>query len=411
MGKTLYLECSSGISGDMFVACMLGLGADKEKLLRTLKSIPADGFDIEIKDVLKSGIRCTDFDVVLDKDHENHDHDMEYLHGEDHHHDHDHNHGHHHHHDHRHPSDIKNIIDHTEMTLGAKEIAYRILDIIAEAESKAHGIPVEEVHFHEVGAIDSIVDIIAAAVAFDDLDVDNVIIPSLTEGTGTVRCQHGVLSVPVPAVLNIVTSSGLKLNISSVKGELVTPTGAAIAAAIRTSDKLPESFTVETVGLGAGKREYEVPSILRGMFIVPDESKKDKILKLETDIDDSTGEELGYLMEKLYEAGAREVHFTPIFMKKNRPGNQVTVICDEDKREEMENIIFKNSTTIGIRSCLMDRTVLRRFQEVVSTEYGNVRVKTVVLPDGTVRKYPEYESLKKLADKTGLSIGDIKKLI
>ena len=409
MGKTLYLECSSGISGDMFVACMLGLGADKEKLLRTLKSIPADGFDIEIKDVQKSGIRCTDFNVILKED--NHDHDMEYLHGEDHHHDHDHNHGHHHHHDHRHPSDIKNIIDHTEMTLGAKEIAYRILDIIAEAESKAHGIPVEEVHFHEVGAIDSIVDIIAAAVAFDDLDVDNVIIPSLTEGTGTVRCQHGVLSVPVPAVLNIVTSSGLKLNISSVKGELVTPTGAAIAAAIRTSDKLPESFTVETVGLGAGKREYEVPSILRGMFIVPDESKKDKILKLETDIDDSTGEELGYLMEKLYEAGAREVHFTPIFMKKNRPGNQVTVICDEDKREEMENIIFKNSTTIGIRSCLMDRTVLRRFQEVVSTEYGNVRVKTVVLPDGTVRKYPEYESLKKLADKTGLSIGDIKKLI
>lgn len=409
MGRTLYLECSSGISGDMFVACMLGLGADREKLLKTLKSIPVDGFEVEISDVLKSGISCTDFNVILKED--NHDHDMEYLHGHEHEHAHEHEHGHQHHHDHRHPSDIKHIIDHTEMTLSAREIAFRILDMIAAAEAKAHGIPVDEVHFHEVGAVDSIVDIIAAAVCFDDLDVDNVIIPSLTEGTGTVRCQHGVLNVPVPAVLNIVEANNLRLQISGVKGELVTPTGAAIAAAIKTSDKLPEGFTIEKTGLGAGKREYEVPSILRGMFISSDESSKDKILKLETDIDDTTGEELGLLMEKLYEAGAREVHYTPVYMKKNRPGNQVTVICDEDKREEMENIIFKNSTTIGIRSCLMDRTVLRRFQEVVSTEYGNVRVKTVVLPDGTVRKYPEYESLKKLADKTGLSIGDIKKLI
>ena len=406
MGKTLYLECSSGISGDMFVACMLGLGADKNLLTKVLKTVPVQGFDISISDVIKSGIRCTGFSVILDEDHENHDHDMEYLHGEEDHHDHE-----HHHHEHRHPSDIRHIIDHTEMTLTAKETAYRILDIIAEAEAKAHGIPVEEVHFHEVGAVDSIVDIIAAAVVFDDLHIDNVIIPALTEGTGTVRCQHGILPVPVPAVVNIVSSNGLKLNISSVKGELVTPTGAAVAAAIKTSDKLPGSFTVESIGLGAGKREYEVPSILRGMIISSNESSSDKILKLETDIDDSTGEELGYLMDKLYEAGAREVHFTPIYMKKDRPGTEVTVICDEEKRAEMENIIFRHSTTIGIRSCLMDRTVLKRFQEVVSTEYGNVRVKTVVLPDGTVRKYPEYESLKELADKTGLSISDLRKLI
>ncbi|HAW16269.1 MAG TPA: nickel pincer cofactor biosynthesis protein LarC [Clostridiales bacterium] len=404
MGRALYLECGSGISGDMFVASMIGLGADKEKLMKVLDSIPVKGFNVEISDVFKSGIKCVDFCVSLDED--NHDHDMEYLHG----HSHDHEH-HHHHHDHRHPSDIKHIIDHTAMSMGAKEIAVKILDIIAEAEAEAHGIPVEEVHFHEVGAIDSIVDIISAAVVFDDLDIHEVIIPGLTEGTGTVRCQHGILNVPVPAVANIVKDNKLDLRISDVKGELVTPTGAAIAAAIKTGDKLPDNFTIEKTGLGAGKREYEAPGILRSMLIVFDDSKRDTVLKLETDIDDITGEELGYLMEKLYEEGAREVHFMPVYMKKNRPGTEVVVICDADKRAVMESIIFKHTTTIGIRYTEMQRTVLRRFSEVASTEYGNVDIKTVILPDGTVRKYPEYESLKKIADKTGMSIADIRKLL
>ena len=404
MGRALYLECGSGISGDMFVASMIGLGADKEKLMKVLDSIPVKGFNVEISDVFKSGIKCVDFCVSLDED--NHDHDMEYLHG----HSNDHEH-HHHHHDHRHPSDIKHIIDHTAMSMGAKEIAVKILDIIAEAEAEAHGIPVEEVHFHEVGAIDSIVDIISAAVVFDDLDIHEVIIPGLTEGTGTVRCQHGILNVPVPAVANIVKDNKLDLRISDVKGELVTPTGAAIAAAIKTGDKLPDNFTIEKTGLGAGKREYEAPGILRSMLIVFDDSKRDTVLKLETDIDDITGEELGYLMEKLYEEGAREVHFMPVYMKKNRPGTEVVVICDADKRAVMESIIFKHTTTIGIRYTEMQRTVLRRFSEVASTEYGNVDIKTVILPDGTVRKYPEYESLKKIADKTGMSIADIRKLL
>ena len=404
MGRALYLECGSGISGDMFVASMIGLGADKEKLMKVLDSIPVKGFNVEISDVFKSGIKCVDFCVSLDED--NHDHDMEYLHG----HSNDHEH-HHHHHDHRHPSDIKHIIDHTAMSMRAKVIAVKILDIIAEAEAEAHGIPVEEVHFHEVGAIDSIVDIISAAVVFDDLDIHEVIIPGLTEGTGTVRCQHGILNVPVPAVANIVKDNKLDLRISDVKGELVTPTGAAIAAAIKTGDKLPDNFTIEKTGLGAGKREYEAPGILRSMLIVFDDSKRDTVLKLETDIDDITGEELGYLMEKLYEEGAREVHFMPVYMKKNRPGTEVVVICDADKRAVMESIIFKHTTTIGIRYTEMQRTVLRRFSEVASTEYGNVDIKTVILPDGTVRKYPEYESLKKIADKTGMSIADIRKLL
>lgn len=407
--STLYLECTSGISGDMFVASLLNLGADRASLDKALKSLPVSGFEIKITEVTKSGIKACDFDVVLDKEHENHDHDMEYLHGHDHEHSHSHDGEHHHHHEHSTPSGIKHIISHADMTFSAKELAYKILDIIASAEAEAHGTPLEEVHFHEVGAVDSIVDIVSAAVLFDSLDVDEVIIPFLTEGTGTVRCQHGVLSVPVPAVVNIVKDNDLDLKISGVQGELVTPTGAAIAAAIRTSSKLPSKFTIDKIGIGAGKREYEVPSMLRIMEITPSAgSNNDTVVKIETDIDDCPAEELGYVMELLYAAGAREVHFAPVFMKKSRPGYEIVVICTEDKREELEAILFKNTTTIGIRRCSMERTVLKRYEDIVTTEYGQVRMKTVVLPDGSVRRYPEYESLKAICDATGMAIPELR---
>lgn len=410
--STLYLECTSGISGDMFVAALLDLGADRTALDKALKSLPVSGFEIKISDVTKSGIKACDFDVILDKEHENHDHDMEYLHGHDHEHSHSHTHADgttHHHHEHSTPSGIKHIISHADMTSSAKNIAYKILDIIADAESKAHGIPLEEVHFHEVGAVDSIVDIVSAAVLIDSIDPDDVIIPSLTEGTGTVRCQHGILSVPVPAVVNIVKDNGLNLKISGVQGELVTPTGAAIAAAIRTSSKLPSDFTIDKIGIGAGKREYEVPSMLRVMKITPAVSEgADTVVKLETDIDDCPAEELGYVMELLYAAGAREVHFAPVYMKKSRPGYEIVVICTEDKREALEAILFKNTTTIGIRRCTMERTVLKRYEDIVTTEYGQVKMKTVVFPDGSVRRYPEYESLKSICDATGMAIPELR---
>ena len=266
MANTLYLECNSGISGDMTVAALLDLGASEEVLMRALDSIPADGFSVEVTRVKKAGIDCCDFAVLLDADHENHDHDMEYLHGrpheDGHEHTHEHHHGdghrhtheHHHHHEHRGMPEIRKIIDAVKMTDHAKEIALRIFNIIAEAEAKAHAVPVEQVHFHEVGAIDSIVDVVAAAVCLDDLHINEVVIPKLCEGTGTVRCQHGVLPVPVPAVANIVEKSGLNLEIMDIKGEFVTPTGAAIAAAVQTTDALPKSFRIIRTGIGAGKR-------------------------------------------------------------------------------------------------------------------------------------------------------------
>lgn len=375
MGKSLYLEAASGIAGDMFVAALLDLGADRKALDKAISSIPAKGFTVEIGRVQKAGIDCCDFNVILDKEHENHDHDMAYLYGplpevreavheehhhhheeeghhheeeehhchchedghhheeeehhchchchEDHHH-HDHGEG-HHHHEHRHLKDVEAVIDGTDMTESARMLAKKIFRIVAEAESKAHNLPIEEVHFHEVGAIDSIVDIISAAVCFDSLHVKNVIVPKLSEGRGTVRCQHGVLPVPVPATLNIVTAYHMPLEIMDAKGEYVTPTGAAIAAALATSHELPASFTVLKTGLGAGKRDYkERTNILRAILIDEAEGpwEKDQVVKLESDIDDASGEVLGYTMKKLMDAGALDVHFTPIYMKRtDRPMN------------------------------------------------------------------------------------------
>ena len=540
MGKTLYLETSSGISGDMFVAAMIDLGADPEALERALNSIPADGFMVEISSVKKSGIACCDFNVILDAAHENHDHDMAYLYGpapvssaapqeeahhchcheeeevhhchcredeeahhchchedeeahhchchedeeaphchchedeeahhchchedeeahhchchedeeahychchedEEAHHCHCHEdeeaphchcheeeeahhcHGHggeepHHHHEHhhhhgRHLAEILDIIDATDMTDSAKALAGKMFHIVAEAESLAHHMPLEEVHFHEVGAIDSIVDIIAAAVTFDSLGITDVIIPCLTEGRGTVRCQHGVLPVPVPATMNIIEAYDMPLTIMEAKGEYVTPTGAAIAAAICTTHQLPKAFRIVRTGLGAGKRAYtERTNILRAYLIEGNamEEGKDEIVKLETDIDDSTGEALGYTIDRLMQAGALDVHYSPVYMKKNRPAWELTVICKKSRMEELEDIIFKETTTIGIREFpSVMRSILHRNQKQVETPFGIAEVKEVALP-GERRFYPEYESVKAIAEKEHLPFAEVYHLV
>ena len=560
MGKTLYLETSSGISGDMFVAAMIDLGADPEALERALNSIPADGFMVEISSVKKSGIACCDFNVILDAAHENHDHDMAYLYGpapvssaapqeeahhchchedeeahhchchedeeahhchchedeeahhchchedeeaphchchedeeaphchchedeeahhcychedeeahhchchedeeahhcychedeeahhchchedeeahhchchedeeahhchcheeEEAHHCHCHEEEPHHHHEHhhhgRHLAEILDIIDATDMTDSAKALAGKMFHIVAEAESLAHHMPLEEVHFHEVGAIDSIVDIIAAAVTFDSLGITDVIIPCLTEGRGTVRCQHGVLPVPVPATMNIIEAYDMPLTIMEAKGEYVTPTGAAIAAAICTTHQLPKAFRIVRTGLGAGKRDYtERTNILRAYLIEGNamEEGKDEIVKLETDIDDSTGEALGYTIDRLMQAGALDVHYSPVYMKKNRPAWELTVICKKSRMEELEDIIFKETTTIGIREFpSVMRSILRRNQKQVETPFGIAEVKEVALP-GERRFYPEYESVKAIAEKNHLPFAEVYHLV
>lgn len=435
MGNTLYLELHSGISGDMTAAALIDLGGDQEALDQALRSLPVSGFRTVISRVKKAAIDCCDFNVTLDAEHENHDHDMDYLFGdfggEGHEHGHsheDHSFGHaHHHHEHRSFADIKEILAKAKMTEGARELALKIFTILAKAEAKAHDTAVDQVHFHEVGAVDSIVDIVAAAVLFDSLDIDRVIIPSVTEGTGNIRSQHGILPVPVPAVLNIAEEEGLPLHIDvSRKGELVTPTGAAFAAAVQTEDKLPENFRILKIGIGAGKRKYNIPSMVRAMLIEPIEepvratsavqagedleNHEDRIMKLETNIDDSTGEQLGYVMEELMAAGARDVHYVPCYMKKNRPAWQLNVICTVDQAEKMEEIIFRDTTTIGIRRLKLERSCLKREMAQVMTKCGPARIKVVRL--GERKKcYPEYEDIARIAGENGLAFDEAKQLV
>ena len=443
MGNKLYLECYSGISGDMTVAALLDLGANQKVLETALQSLPLEHYQIRITRVLKSGLDACDFDVILDDTYENHDHDMEYLHGThhhehtlEHHHthgddhthphthkkhsDHDHDHkqeeGHHHHHTHTHEhrnlSDCYHIIDHGNLTSGANKIAKKIFRVLAEGEAKAHGKSLEDVHFHEVGAIDSIVDIVSVAVCIDNLGIEEVIVPFLYEGYGTIQCAHGVMPVPVPATANIINQYQIPLRRIDIEGEFVTPTGAAICGALCTSQSLPETYKIQKVGIGAGKRSYNRPSFVRAYLIEERLSKQDetKILKLEANIDDSTGEMIGYAMELLLEAGARDVYLTPIQMKKNRPGIVLSVICMPEDQEKMEKIIFQHTTTIGIRRQKLDRTVLNRYQEDLSTKWGTIRIK-VIESDFGIRKEPEYESLRTIAEKFGLSILEIKQEI
>jgi uncharacterized protein (TIGR00299 family) protein len=416
--STLFWDCQTGISGDMAVASLLDLGASEKAVRTALAPLAGEGFELRVGRVEKAGLDCCDFDVVLDEEHDGHDHDMAYLYdpewkpGEEraegaargqgndgacgHH--------------HRSYAQVREVLTSLDLPPRARSLAEKAFRLLAEAESKAHGVPVDEVHFHEVGAIDAIVDVVATAVCLDSLGVEKVVVPRVVDGTGMVRCQHGVIPVPVPAVVNIAAATGLPLCVSARQGELVTPTGAAIAAAAMTSDALPERFTVKACGMGAGKRDYDPPSILRALLIeevdvpapgvplVP--APGDWIWKLECNIDDSTGEMLGAVLEDLMAAGARDAHFLPVFMKKNRPAYELAVICDEAHREALERLVFAETTTIGIRRQRMERSVMSVSWRDVETSFGTVRVK-VCGRDGLLRAYPEYESVREVARAAG----------
>lgn len=466
----LYLDCSSGISGDMTVGALLDLGADQAVLTEALHSLNLPGYHIEIRTVLKSGLQACDFRVVLEEAYENHDHDMEFLHGyadqaiqerepdgtglqasphsgqpcegyasdphdsepylhdretlDSHAHAHDlevqssyahahdpeaqgshaHSHGSHPHG--RNLTDITEILRGGKLTPRALELALKIFRILAEAESQVHGKPLEEVHFHEVGAVDSIVDIAAVAVCIDNLGIEQVIIPSLTEGSGQVRCQHGLLPIPVPATAAIAAAHQLPLHFSPVRGELVTPTGAAIAAALRSDRQLPEEFRILRVGLGAGKRDYQTAGFLRAMLIEDNRADMDRVLMLETNMDDCTGEAMGFVMEELLAAGALDVFYTPIYMKKHRPAYQLSVLCTQEKRSLMESLIFRHTTTIGLRAYKVQRTKLPRKIISLETPWGMADIKCCQYGE-EVYFYPESDSILKLAQANQLSFTEM----
>ncbi|MGI5868969.1 MAG: nickel pincer cofactor biosynthesis protein LarC [Kiritimatiellia bacterium] len=405
--RMLFLEGASGISGDMVVASLLDLGADRAKLDHALRSLELDGFDYAVTRGHSHGMAGCDFDVRLASDEHDHAHEHGHEHEHEHEHEHAHDHGHHHHHhhhahEHRNLADVSAVIDRGDMSEAARALAKRIFQIIAEAEAQAHGKPIDEVHFHEVGAIDSIVDIVAAAVCLDDLGIAECVVTGLTEGTGAVRCQHGDLPVPVPAVVNIAARHGIPLRIGSAKGEMVTPTGIAIAAAIRTATALPEAFTIERVGIGLGKRDFGFPNVLRSMVLSTEAATDaEDLWMVETNIDDSTGEQLGLAMETILADGARDVHYVPCFMKKSRPAYLLRVLVGEDRRAAVEAAVFRSTTTIGLRRHRVDRVCLDREMIQVELPFGTVEVKRCRW-DGGVLCYPEYESVKRVAEASGV---------
>lgn len=435
MAHALYLDCSNGASGDMIVAALLDLdarrGGDADRRLRAvLDSLPvADEFEVRVSRVSKAGLDACDFDVVLHGV-ENHDHDMAYLHGSldghaagerDHEHEHGYGHGHdrgggahRHHHAHRNLGDVLAVIDAAQMTEGARELAHRAFEILASAEAAAHGLPVDQVHFHEVGAVDSIVDIISAAVLLDALAPARVFATPLPDGHGTVRCQHGVMPVPVPAVVNICAQQGLPFAHVDVAGELVTPTGAALIAAARASFELPSTYRMGAVGLGAGKRDYAVPSLVRavaidvaGESLAPDGAvpagsvHRDAVYQLEADIDDAAPEALAYAAERLLDAGALEAHWIPVFTKKGRPAYQLQVIAAPADVARLEEVVLTETTTIGVRRHRCERAILPREEVPVDTPHGPVRVKTVTLPDGSRRSKPAFDDVAAAARAAG----------
>ncbi len=452
MAKAIVLDGGSGISGDMTVAALLDLGASEERLRAALATLPIDGFEVVVSRVEKSGLAACDFNVVLDEAHENHDHDMVWLYGHEerighcHEHGHDdehdhchvhshehchehenvhsnghaqaHDHEHHHNHVHRTLADVTAIIESSQLTDRAKQKALAIFGKLAQAEAKAHGAAPDTVHFHEVGAVDSIVDICSVAVCIDDLGVEELIVTSLSEGYGAIRCAHGVMPIPVPAVAHLCVDAGITLDPAPVHGELVTPTGAAIVAALRTRDALPGGYRILATGYGAGKRTYKNSSgLLRATLIEtadPADAPADDapaathpVVELKCDLDDCTGEALGRTIELLMAAGAREAHAVPIVMKKGRPAYQLEVICDESNEAQLRNLIFMNTTTIGIRAVRQLRYPLRREPGAVATPYGEVATKRVVMPDGSVRAYPEYGSVVAACERCGASFQDV----
>ncbi|MEE8716285.1 MAG: nickel pincer cofactor biosynthesis protein LarC [Coriobacteriales bacterium] len=447
MPHDLYLECKSGVSGDMVVGALIGAGADAEGLRRVLAGLPVGGFHAKVGTRVLSGIAACDFDVVMDDPSlENRDHDMDYLYG-----DLDGTAGGHGSHEgpeglrhassgagghagrHRHRSlaEVLAVVDAADLSVRARGIARRVFGILGEAEAQAHGVGIDQVLLHEVGATDSIVDVIACAYCLDNLDVGRVFVSPLYEGTGRVRTQHGVLPVPVPAVAAIVARYGLTLEMGDREGEYVTPTGAAICAALSTGDSLPAHLRIDRVGVGSGKRAYDPPSFVRAMLVSEVEGRtpteapghtgasaphaagreglrdgEEEIWKLECDVDDCTAEAVGYALAHLLEAGAREAHALPLTMKSSRPGVQLQVICDEAHREELEGILFSDTTTIGVRRVRMLRTVLPRTTGTVTTRLGEASVKRVTLPDGTPRAYPEHREVARLARQAHVGYQD-----
>jgi len=429
--KTLYLECHMGAAGDMLTAALLELTGDRQAFIDRMNALGLPGVRIAAEPAVKCGITGTHMKVTVDgaeeesmdhhdhehehhhEHHHDHDHGHEHDHGHDHehHHGHDHEHDHEHHHDHGHEhhhhasvGDINELISGLDLPEKVKADAKAVYALIAEAESRVHGRPVTEVHFHEVGTMDAVADVVGVCLLMDLLSPEQVIASPVHTGSGHVRCAHGILPVPAPATALIL--QGIPSYGGQVKGELCTPTGAALLKHFVSRFGDRPVMAVEAVGYGMGKKDFEQANCVRA-FLGESAAEKKTVTKLECNLDDMTGEDIGFAMERLFEAGAHDVFTQPIGMKKSRPGTLLSVICRTEDTDRMAEEIMKHTTTLGIRRQDMERYVLPRETVTADTPYGPVRIKRAA-GMGTEKAKPEYEDLADLARKHNVSLKTIR---
>lgn len=382
--RTLYIDCSMGCAGDMLTAALLELHPDKDDFLRRMNAALGGKAVLSASPDSKCGLRGTHVTVLINGDEE----------GE----------ATRHHHEHTSISEILSFIDSVPLEVKVREDVKKVYSLIAEAESRVHGHPIENVHFHEVGSLDALADVLSVCTLMHELAPERILASEVNVGSGTVRCAHGVLPVPAPATELILR--GVPIYSGKIKSELCTPTGAALLKYFVWKFGAMPTMQIENAGCGTGKKDFECANVVRA-FIGETANDGEEIIELACNLDDMTPEELSFAMEELFTLGALDVYFTSIGMKKSRPGVKLTCMCRERQRKQMLECIFKHTTTLGVREYVCKRYELGRSEKTVRTQDGEVRVKTSS-GYGAVREKAEYEDLAALARKSGKTIAQIR---
>jgi uncharacterized protein (TIGR00299 family) protein len=378
--STLYLSCFSGISGNMFIGALLDAGLSEDAFRKMVSALPVSGYQLKIEKVVKRGISATHFDVELDASE---------------------------HHRHRHLGDIVKIIEAAALSESVKARSIAVFTKLAEAEAKVHGTTTEQVHFHEVGAVDAIIDIVGTVFGLEALGIEKVYAGNLRTGHGMIKCAHGTMPVPAPATAELL--SGIPYTHGDIEKELLTPTGAALLAVLCDGfGDRPAGFVSEKISYGAGGRDLGIPNVLCAQ-IGQINAAVDELVVLETNIDDCNPQIFDYVMERLFKAGALDVWMTPIQMKKNRPAVTLSVLTSLQLQEKLEEIIFTETTTIGIRHCPVQRTAAERREETVHTAWGPVRVKISSIRGVVCSATPEFDDCRAIAEKNGIPLKEVLK--
>jgi uncharacterized protein (TIGR00299 family) protein len=367
--RTLYFDCFAGASGDMILGALVAAGVEAGYLREQLSLLSVAGFKIDFETVNRSGLSATYARVETAPEHK-----------------------------HRHLSDIKQIIETSELSAAVKQRALQIFTRLAEAEARVHNEPVDRVHFHEVGAIDAIVDVVGAAICFDALKIDRFICSPIHVGSGMVKMAHGQFPIPPPAVTELL--KGVPFYATEIKGELLTPTGAAIITTVCSEYGPIPQMTTEATGYGAGTREYQdFPNVLRVLIgqTVASGAKDERLWMLETNLDDASPQIIGHVMDRVLESGALDCFFTPVQMKKNRPGVLLSVLCGANEKDALMELLFTETTTLGVRSYEVNRRALQRSVVRVETPYGPIDVKVAHLDGRVVNEMPEFEQCRQAA--------------